>query len=58
MLRCPLGHQNRKIACLEEIAYNNGWIDGEKLGEACRLYQKNQYGRYLKDVLDGKYIDQ
>ena len=51
-------HQNRKIACLEEIAYNNGWIDKEKLGKACELYQKNQYGRYLKDVLDGKYIDQ
>ena len=51
-------HQNRKIACLEEIAYNNGWIDEKKLGEACELYQKNQYGRYLKDVLDGKYIDQ
>ena len=51
-------HQNRKIACLEEIAYNNGWIDEQKLGEACKLYQKNQYGRYLKDVLDGKYIDQ
>lgn len=51
-------HQNRKIACLEEIAYNNGWIDEAKLGEACKLYQKNQYGRYLKDVLDGKYIDQ
>ena len=30
----------------------------EKLGKACELYQKNQYGRYLKDVLDGKYIDQ
>ena len=42
-------HQNRKIACLEEIAYNNGWIDKEKLGKACELYQKNQYGRYLKE---------
>ena len=51
-------HQNRKIACLEEIAYNNGWIDKEELLKACELYQKNQYGRYLKDVLDGKYIDQ
>ena len=51
-------HQNRKIACLEEIAYNNGWINKEKLGKAYELYQKNQYGRYLKDVLDGKYIDQ
>ena len=45
-------HQNRKIACLEEIAYNNGWIDKEELQKACELYQKNQYGRYLKDVLD------
>ena len=51
-------HQNRKIACLEEIAFNNGWIDEDKLSAACELYQKNQYGRYLKDVLDGKYIDQ
>ena len=51
-------HQNRKIACLEEIAYNNGWIDKEKLSESYELYKKNQYGRYLKDVLDGKYIDQ
>ena len=51
-------HQNRKIACLEEIAYNNGRIDKEELQKACELYQKNQYGRYLKDVLDGKYIDQ
>lgn len=51
-------HRNRKIACLEEIAYNNGWIDKEELQKACELYQKNQYGRYLKDVLDGKYIDQ
>lgn len=50
-------HQNRKIACLEEIAYNNGWIGKEKLAEAVELYQKNQYGRYLKDVLDGKYIE-
>ena len=33
-------HQNRKIACLEEIAYNNGWIDKEELQKACELYQK------------------
>jgi len=50
-------HQNRKIACLEEIAYHNGWIDQEKLREAYKLYEKNQYGQYLKDVLEGKYID-
>lgn len=50
-------HSNRKIACLEEIAYNNGWISKKKLIEAYELYKKNQYGQYLKDVIDGKYID-
>lgn len=50
-------HSHRKIACLEEIAYLNGWISKEDLQKACELYQKNQYGKYLKDVLEGKYID-
>ena len=49
-------HQNHKIACLEEIAYLNGWIDSSKMKEAIELYKKNQYGAYLQDVLDGKYI--
>lgn len=51
-------HQNRKIACLEEIAYNNGWISKEELKKSYKLYKKNQYGKYLKDVLDGQFIDQ
>ena len=51
-------HQNRKIACLEEIAYNNGWISKDELNTAYELYKKNQYGKYLKDVMDGKFIDQ
>lgn len=50
-------HSNRKIACLEEIAYLNGWISAEQLEKAYELYKKNQYGKYLKDVLEGKYID-
>lgn len=50
-------HSHRKIACLEEIAYLNGWISKEELQKAYELYQKNQYGKYLKDVLEGKYID-
>ena len=50
-------HQHRKIACLEEIAYLHGWISREELTEAYELLKKNQYGAYLKDVLDGKYID-
>ena len=51
-------HQHRKIACLEEIAYKNKWIDDNKMYEAYEIYKKNEYGKYLKDVLDGKYICQ
>lgn len=50
-------HQHRKIACLEEIAYQKGWIDKEKLMAIYEIYKKNQYGTYLKDVMDGKFID-
>lgn len=50
-------HQHRKIACLEEIAYLNGWISEEQMQAAYEVYKKNQYGQYLKDVMDGKYID-
>lgn len=50
-------HQHRKIACLEEIAYNNGWIDVKKLEEIYEIYKKNQYGAYLKKIIDRKYID-
>ena len=50
-------HQHRKIACLEEIAYLNGWITREEVLEIYEVLKKNQYGQYLKDVLDGKYID-
>ena len=50
-------HQHRKIACLEEIAYLNGWITREEVLKIYEVLKKNQYGQYLKDVLDGKYID-
>ncbi len=50
-------HQHRKIACIEEIAYLNGWMSREQLTEIYEIYKKNQYGAYLKDILDGKYID-
>ena len=45
------------VACLEEIAYLNGWISKEQVLEEYEILKKNQYGQYLKDVLDGKYID-
>ena len=49
-------HQNRKIGCLEDIAYINGWISREQVEDVIKTC-KNQYGRYLQDVLDGKYLD-
>ncbi|MDD7555380.1 glucose-1-phosphate thymidylyltransferase RfbA [Ruminococcus sp.] len=50
-------HQHRKIACLEEIAYLDGWITREDVLRAYEVLKKNQYGQYLMDVLNGKYLD-
>lgn len=50
-------HQHRKIACLEEIAYKNGWIGRDEVMRTYEFMKQNQYGQYLKDVLDGKYLD-
>ncbi|MFR0846449.1 MAG: glucose-1-phosphate thymidylyltransferase RfbA [Eubacterium sp.] len=50
-------HQHRKIACLEEIAYLNGWITREDVLKVYEEVKKNQYGQYLMDVLDGKYLE-
>ncbi len=50
-------HQHRKVACIEEIAYANGWMTREQLQEVYEILKKNQYGAYLKDILDGKYIE-
>ena len=50
-------HQHRKLGCLEDIAYINGWITRENLMETYEIMKKNQYGEYLKDVMDGKYLD-
>ena len=43
--------QGYKIACLEEIAYNNGWIDKDKVLEIAKPLSKNGYGQYLKDLI-------
>lgn len=51
-------HQHRKIACLEEIAYLNGWITREDVLAVYEVLKKNQYGQYLMDVLNGKYMDE
>ncbi|MDD3342484.1 MAG: glucose-1-phosphate thymidylyltransferase RfbA [Sulfurospirillaceae bacterium] len=43
--------QGYKIACLEEIAYNYGWISKEQVLEIAKPLSKNNYGQYLKDLV-------
>ena len=43
--------QGYKIACLEEIAYRNGWITKEKILEIAKPLSKNGYGQYLYDLV-------
>ena len=44
--------QGLKVACLEEIAYQNGWITAEKLCEIAAPMAKNPYGQYLMRLVD------
>ena len=44
--------QGLKVACLEGIAYRKGWIDEEKMRQLAQPMLKNQYGRYLLQVID------
>ena len=44
--------QGLKIACLEEIAYRQGWITTEKMREIAQPMIRNQYGQYLMRVVD------
>ena len=44
--------QGTQIACLEEIAYRNEWINKEKLLEEANKYKKTEYGKYLKRVAE------
>ena len=46
--------QGLKIACLEDIAFRNGWISADKLRELAAPMAKNQYGQYLLRLADEK----
>lgn len=46
--------QGYKVACLEEIAYNRGWLSKSQLIESGTLMSKNSYGQYLLSVAEGK----
>lgn len=44
-------NRGRIIACLEQIAYDNGWINDNQLEERAKVLSKNKYGQYLYEVL-------
>jgi len=43
--------QGYKIACLEEIAWNNGWLSNEQVMQTAKALFKNSYGQYLMDLI-------
>ena len=49
--------QGLKVACLEAIAYRQGWIDDEKMKELAKPMIKNQYGQYLLNVIEEKKME-
>jgi glucose-1-phosphate thymidylyltransferase len=40
------------IACLEEIAYNNGWINKDKVLKSAEILEKTEYGKYLGEIIN------
>lgn len=49
-------HQGYMIGCLEEIAYNYSWITVDQVRAAGRALQKNDYGKYLLQISEGKHM--
>ena len=46
--------QGMQVSCPEEIAFRKGWIDSEKLIEIAKPFMKTEYGKYLKNLAEGK----
>jgi glucose-1-phosphate thymidylyltransferase len=44
--------QGMKVACLEEIAFRKGWLSREQLQEQANKMAKNEYGRYLRMLIN------
>lgn len=47
--------QGLKVACLEEIAFRNGWLSADELKNIAKLMLKNEYGQYLAQLADKKW---
>ncbi len=48
--------QGLKVACIEEIAYREGFIDKEQLLSLAQFYRNNPYGEYLMDIVNDRYF--
>ena len=46
--------QGYKIACLEEIAWRNGWLSNQQVAQTAQALSKNGYGKYLADLIEHK----
>jgi len=46
--------QGYKVACLEEIAYNNAWMTKDQILKSAHSYSKNSYGKYLLDIVKNR----
>ncbi len=51
-IECIEKRQGLKVACLEEIAYKKGWITAEQLREEAQPMAKNNYGKYLLELIE------
>lgn len=51
-VECIEKRQGLKVACLEEIAYKKGWITADRLKEEAQPMAKNNYGKYLLELID------
>ena len=50
LIRTYEQRQGLRIGCLEEIAFDNGWIDREELTKQADIQAKSEYGRYLREL--------
>ena len=50
--------QGMQVCCPEEIAYKQGWITSEELLELSKKYMKTEYGVYLNDLAENKYVQE
>ena len=51
-IRTVVTRQGLQIACLQEIAYENGWMTADEIRESCSDMLKTAYGQYLMRMIE------